>query len=159
MDKVVLFLDFDGVLHPEPCHQDEFLCRLELVQDVLREFRDGIEIVISSSWRDSHSLAELRDMFAVDIGALIVGVTPGIRKPTLEWLPGNAPRHERQWEIERWLEVNRPWGTPWLALDDRPYWFLEDCADLLLTDSRLGFTEDQQDTLRDMIRERLEQLK
>lgn len=153
--KVVLFLDFDGVLHPEPFHPDGYLCHIDRVQDVLREFADQVEIVISSSWRDFHSLAELRDMFASDIGALVVGVTPSIRTPSPDWLPGIAPRHEREWEIETWLKANRPWGTPWLAIDDRAQWFREDSANLLLTSSRHGFAMEQQATLRDMIQERL----
>jgi hypothetical protein len=94
-------------------------------------------------------------MFAPDIGALVVGVTPGIRTPSPDWLPGSAPRHEREWEIETWLKANRPWGTPWLAIDDRAQWFREDSANLLLTASRHGFAMEQQATLRDMIQERL----
>lgn len=36
------------------------------------------EIVVSSSWRESHSLDELRDFFALDIRLRVVGVTPDI---------------------------------------------------------------------------------
>jgi hypothetical protein len=49
--KTVIFLDFDGVLHAEGCDPASYLCHIERVQDVLREFNNGIEIVISSSWR------------------------------------------------------------------------------------------------------------
>jgi hypothetical protein len=156
--NVVLFLDFDGVLHPEPGHLDGYLCHIDRVQDVLREFKNDIEIVISSSWRDFHSLDELRDMFAPDIGALVVGVTPSIKTPSPDWLPGSELRYEREWEIETWLKANRPWGTPWLAIDDRAQWFREDSANLLLTVSSHGFALEQQATLRNMIQERLELL-
>ena len=52
------------------------------------------------------------------------------------------------------MRKNRPWSTPWIALDDRAHWFRPECSDLLLTSSRVGFQESDQVTLRDMIRER-----
>ena len=48
---VVLFLDFDGVTHPEPCTQQEEFCTLHMIEGVVREFAE-LEIVISSSWRE-----------------------------------------------------------------------------------------------------------
>jgi hypothetical protein len=31
--KLILFLDFDGVLHPQPCFADSAFCRLPLLED------------------------------------------------------------------------------------------------------------------------------
>jgi hypothetical protein len=52
------------------------------------------------------------------------------------------------------MTKNCEWNTPWLAIDDRQRWFRPECPDLLLTDSRTGFRTDDQDTLRQMLRER-----
>lgn len=46
----VLFLDFDGVTHPEVCTAEQLFCCLPLIEEVLRR-RPGVDIVISSSWR------------------------------------------------------------------------------------------------------------
>ena len=55
---MIVFLDFDGVLHPEfdpddperPKQNSDLFCRLPLIEAVLREFSQ-VEIVISSAWR------------------------------------------------------------------------------------------------------------
>ena len=174
---IVLFLDFDGVTHPEPCFQDNVMCRLGLIEDVLREY-PIVSIVISSSWRDHYTLDELRQHFAVDLRARVVGVTPSLKNPspvrrsgigTAEahacdwemeaWLVANRPAaHEREWEIETWLTANRPPGTPWLAIDDRPEWFKPQSPNLLLTDSKQGFQPRQQQTLRAMLRIRTDEI-
>ncbi len=150
---VVLFLDFDGVTHSEPCAEQDCFTNFHLIETVLREFK-SVEIVISSSWRDHHTLDDLRGMFSHDIGPRVVGVTPSIKNPSSEWLPGTAPGHEREWEIDTWMKANRPWGTPWLAIDDRAHWFRENSQNLLLTKSLFGFHPDQQDDLRLMLQER-----
>lgn len=150
----VLCLDFDGVTHPEPCHPDRYFCYLGQIEAVLRE-HPTVEIVISSSWRDQYSLSELRDFFSPDLAVRVVGMTPSIKRPSSRWLPGNTPEFEREWEIETWMKENRSWGTPWLAIDDRPYWFRPESINLLLTQSKTGFTSDDQVTLRAMLKERL----
>jgi hypothetical protein len=150
---VVLFLDFDGVTHPEPCYKQGCFSNLHLIEAVLREF-PAVELVISSSWRDHHTLDELRDMFSPDIGQMVVGVTPSIKNPSSDWLPGSTTEHEREWEIETWMKANRPWGTPWMAIDDRAHWFRENSPNLLLTKSAFGFHPDQQSDFRSMLQER-----
>lgn len=151
--SIIIFLDFDGVSHPEPCQQEQLFCYLARIEDVLREYPMA-EIVISSSWRDEYSLEQLRAFFAPDMGARVVGITPSIKNPSSTWLPGQVPEFEREWEIETWLKENRSWDTPWLAIDDRPYWFRPNSTNLLRTHSHTGFTLDDQTTLRDMLKAR-----
>lgn len=158
MSKIVVFLDFDGVLHPQPCWQENVFCRLELVEDVLREFKDCVEIVVSSSWRDHFSQDDLRHMFSSELRHLVIGVTPSIVTPSPRWVIGQSPPWEREFEIETWLEGNRTLDTPWIALDDRPEWFRDDCPNLLVTDPAYGFAENQQQTLRLMLRHRRDEL-
>jgi hypothetical protein len=153
VSTLCLFLDFDGVTHPEPCLKVHEFCFLPLIEDVLREY-GAVEVVISSSWRNEYSLDQLRSFFSADIAKRVVGVTPSSKKPTDEWLPGRVGGYERERECDAWMQKNRTWGTPWLAIDDRPHWFRPDCADLLLTSSKVGFQESDKDTLREMIRDR-----
>lgn len=150
----ILFLDFDGVTHPEPCLSADEHCKLPLIESVLRDY-PAVKIVISSSWRDHYSLEEMSAFFAPDIASRLIGVTPSIKRPSSNWLPGHVPEFEREWEIESWMKVNCAWDTPWMAIDDRPYWFRPDSANLLVTHSRTAFTLADQVTLRTMLQERL----
>ncbi|WCT24267.1 HAD domain-containing protein [Acidovorax temperans] len=52
----ILFLDFDGVLHPEHCHESKHFCCLPVLEDALRQAPEW-QVVISSTWRLQKSLA------------------------------------------------------------------------------------------------------
>ena len=150
----VLFLDFDGVTHPEPCKAEHEFCQLSLIEEVLRQ-HPRVDVVISSSWRQVHSLEEMRAHFAPDIAQRVVGVTPSNKQPTSAWLPGAAVAFEREGECDSWMKQNRSWGTPWVAIDDRAHWFRPGCNDLLQTSAKTGFLPDDQATLMAMLLERL----
>ncbi len=139
----VLFIDFDGVFHPEgtpPCDEFQFVpgfC------EVLRQFDpDGlIPIVVRSMWRFSTTIEQLRSHFPDHVGRQIVGVTPDLTpaKPVHAinainaWGDGTlAPiRGQRQRECERWMGDHAPAGS-WLAIDDRDNLFESGCANLFL---------------------------
>ncbi|MET3139349.1 hypothetical protein AAKU61_003730 [Undibacterium sp. GrIS 1.2] len=104
---MILFLDFDGVLHPEPCYDEAklFTC-LSRLEQVLREFA-SVRIVISSTWREKHSLSDLRRLFSADIAERIIGVTPSWRDHSeLVDIIG----YQRHAEIEAWLRQSE---SPW----------------------------------------------
>lgn len=65
-------LDFDGVLHPR---QTGSFVHLGLLAGWLRS-HPGVDVVISSSWRETNSLVALRDLFPHDLQSRIVGTTP-----------------------------------------------------------------------------------
>jgi len=153
VNNCILFIDFDGVTHPELGFKADEFCALPLIEDVLRDF-PGVDIVISSSWRTQFSLQELRDFFSADLAQRVIGVTPSSRAASDTWLPGSSVGFERESECDAWMRQNRPWGTPWIAIDDRPHWFRPDCTDLLLTSSTVGFCQSDQETLREMIQQR-----
>jgi len=111
---------------------------------VVRE-RVHVAIVVSSSWRESHSLDELRDFFAPDIKPRVVGVTPDM------WDQALAPAYVRERECLAWLAANRPAGTRWLAIDDRPAFFQPNCPNLFLTDTLQGFLAGQMASLREKL--------
>jgi hypothetical protein len=150
---VILFLDFDGVTHQDRCSVDNLFCRMPLIEEVLREF-PHVEIVISSSWREHYSLDDMRDFFDVGMQDRVIDVTPNIDSfAGKQWLPGQGPVCERQWECELWMKENRPLGARWLAIDDRPTWFAPGCQNLLASNPEFGFMPADQVTLRKMLQD------
>ncbi len=142
---MILFLDFDGVLHPEPCYDDGqlFSC-LPRLESVLRDFT-GVQIVISSTWREKYSLSELKTFFSADIATRIVGVTPVWQKiPEIV----DAVGYQRHAEIEGWLrQSGEPWRS-WLAIDDKSYLFKPFLKNLIKTNSLIGIDADAENRLR-----------
>lgn len=140
---MVLFLDFDGVTHAEPYTPASAFEKLHLIEAVIRVAGD-VQIVISSSWREDHTLDELRCVFSPDLRQLVVGVTPDL------WNPEQPITHLREAECRAWLDEYRP-GSQWVALDDRPTWFSPNCPNLLVTDTPQGFLRSQENLLREML--------
>ena len=140
---MILFLDFDGVLHPYPCMTRQYFCQLPLMERILRGF-PGVEIVISSAWRlrfsdQNEALLQMRKHFSSDIAERVVGTTPDHRDRPRSEAPPGLGEFLREWECLSWLRENRPAGTAWLALDDQPGLFTPDCTDLMLTSFKTGF--------------------
>ncbi len=133
----ILFLDFDGVTHPEGCSAERLFCCLPLIEEVLRR-RPGVDIVISSSWRATRSLAELQKRFSLELRDRVVGCTPLYKQDKCE----PAQRHVREIECRTWLRVHRPQVLElgaWLAVDDNPWLFSPGCPHLLMTAHWRGF--------------------
>jgi len=130
----VLFLDFDGVVHPESCSSAQLFCGLPLIEEVLLRY-PRVEIVISSSWREHHGLQELQGHFSPALRDRVVGCTPIYRQDPCE----PAQRHVREIECTSWLRAHRP-DAQWLALDDNPRLFRKGCQNLLSIDGRVCFT-------------------
>jgi len=159
--RCILFLDFDGVTHPDPCEVDQLFTKLPLIEDVLREFQ-ACSIVVSSSWREVHPLVEMRAYFSKDIQSRVIGVTPKFPVPHRHVATELTPAHHRQWECEKWLQSKQVWlpqnrriETPWIAIDDRHEWFHSQCPNLLATTTRIGFTPTDAYRLYVMLKERL----
>jgi hypothetical protein len=139
----VLFLDFDGVLHPDGCDIDLWFCRLPLLQPVLRDFPQ-LEVVISSSWGQKHSLDELHD-FLNDIKARIIDVTPG--SLLLSEIPTELWNFVREAQCDAWIRRNRP-GAPWVAIDDQQWRFDPASKNALIVDGKSGLTSADVEELR-----------
>lgn len=139
---MILFLDFDGVLHPEQ-EGRELFCKRPLLWEILRA-RPQIEVVFSTSWRESHPFEALVDFATAhggeDLASRFVGTNPVLGKDHRDHY-----RH-RERECLAWLAENelrypiarRP--LPWLALDDVAYWFAIPCWQLYTVDHRTGLT-------------------
>lgn len=130
--RPVLFLDFDGVLHPSLCLEAELFCRRPLFEEVMRRF-PAVRIVVSSSWRHHFAVERLRPHFSGDIAERIDDITP-------LWVPGGPA--DRFQEIMAFASSRGLDEEAWLALDDSAFEFPMDCANLVLCDSRFGLTEE-----------------
>jgi hypothetical protein len=135
----IVFLDFDGVLHPDGGR--ERFSRLPAFSDWLRS-RPQVYVVISSTWRALHPWNELVGLFDADIQPRVVGATQLYSKidpePEPRWL-----LYKREAECRHWIMSNALATQPWAALDDMPSLFSPFCPQLVVCDSKVGFAEDQ----------------
>lgn len=138
----LLFLDFDGVMHPVGCEIDRYFCHLALLEAWLRR-RPGVGVVISSSWREVHPVSEMQSYFAQDIGSRILGATPLIRRDRRAQYGAEPPvtRFEREVEITRWLHESGANGGSWAALDDQAWLFSPGNDRLVLCAGDVGLTQ------------------
>jgi len=137
----LLFLDFDGVLHPNFCSPDQYFCRLPDLAKLLGSEDRRLRIVISSSWRFHHSPAQLVQVFPEHVRARVVGGTG-------EPVPGS---HSRYNEILAFLG-NRRDRDDWRALDDSLVEFPDRCPQLIACDGRRGIGDNELEQLRSWLR-------
>lgn len=138
---MVLFLDFDGVLHP--FHRPNgALVLIPAFERILRDFPE-VDIVISSSWREGYALDELRSFFSPDIALRIIGVTPVLSMEEHEFV--------REAEIGMWRADAGRAAEPWVALDDMPSFFSPGCEHLVLVDPYTGLNADTENVLRERL--------
>lgn len=134
---MILFLDIDGVLHPDPAPEDKvFSCR-HLLWEILRTCPD-LQVVISSDWRLKHSLADLAQWITAGSTEILqnrfVGTTPVF----------SELRHTyrgREQECRAWLEQSHRADERWFALDDVASNFEFGAPQLILVDYRTGLTD------------------
>lgn len=133
---LVIFLDFDGVLHHVNADSETFFEKsLHLIQAL--EYSDPeeqIPLVVSSNWRLTNALGTLKETLPDPIARRIIGVTPDLidSSPSLAWNNGNSPSRYRvrQREIETWMSTYSPAGK-WLAIDDIASGFEEQSRSLI----------------------------
>lgn len=140
---MILFLDIDGVLHPDPVTPDQAFSQRHLLWEFLNTRLD-VQVVISSDWRVHHSLDELVDFILAgsdgQLRSRFAGVTPV--------LPGAGHEYRgRERECRQWLAESDFAGSPWIAIDDVAGNFAYGCPDVLITDYRVGLTSKDIDTL------------
>ncbi len=119
---MVIFLNFDGVLHPflERSGVTAF-CYMPLLEKVLREF-PVVQIMIASTQREFVPLPLLKEQFASDIAGRIAGATPVHQIRDAGDVAGSRYR-----EILAYLNGS---GAGWLSLDDDASLFPLGCAEL-----------------------------
>lgn len=132
-----LFLDFDGVLHPEFCHESKHFTFLPNFEQVLRRV-PHCEVVITSTWRLQFPVDDLRAHFSQDVAHRVIGATPKFCE--LENVPNSLLGYEREAECNAWLRTNDRAVFPWLAIDDRPWLYRPFSRSLFLVDGKIGLT-------------------
>jgi hypothetical protein len=133
----LLFLDFDGVLHPlRSGEAGRFVCMPAF--EAWARAHPAIEIVISSTRRQIFPFETIRRFFSSDIRGRIIGVTP------IVVVEAEYKRHR---EIGIWLHKNQRDAAPWLALDDSEDRFPPGCPNLVLCDPARGFDEETAERL------------
>ncbi len=153
---MILFLDFDGVLHPFfplpdlPDDENAFFSYWPRLLRVLDDF-PSVDVVVSSSWRTSENLmAQVPE----SLRRRIVGLTPEIKRRTRKQYPSNfVPEPIRYLEIQRYLKTHKQEPTHWIALDDDPLLFPAACPQLILCSMGFGVSEEA------ILRRRLEAMK
>ena len=129
----LLFLDFDGVLHPSHFASGSAFARASLLEETLLQFCP--KIVVSSSWRFTHSIERLKKIVPGAIANLIVGTTGA---PVI----GKHPRFN---EIQNFLQGYGP--VDWRALDDSYWEFPNPCPKLIRCNPNTGISNKQVDIL------------
>ena len=126
MSNKVLFLDFDGVLHPTT-HGSVLLSQLPLLESALESC--DYTMVISSSWRFHMEIDALKNHFSPALQNKIMGIT------------GEAyiGAYARFPEINAY--VLQHGIKDWRALDDSYWEFPQGCSQLIRCNPNSGLTQ------------------
>jgi len=135
---VILFLDYDGVLHPDPCKDVSRLFenapRLAHALDMF----PGVGIVLSTSWRTVKTREQLLAPLPEIVRQRVLGINPNFGDFSA---PARLVPYRRHAECDQWLRTHSMSDGPWLALDDRPEWFAPYCDNLIECNPRVGLDE------------------
>lgn len=149
---MILFLDFDGVMHPGTGRMQDRFCRAPLLWEILRACHE-VEVVFSSSWRELYQCCQMTEFVTrgggEDLVRRFIGATPDTRaaRALFGFCGLEAPDSDfmcRELEIEVWRRTDGfkvgALGRPWLAIDDVEEWFAEGSKNLHLVNGRTGLT-------------------
>lgn len=114
MNTIVLFVDFDGVLHPlgEEAFDEHFdliknenlFCWRSILEDLLEPYRT-VKIVVSSDWRCVFGDESLIRLLGSDLGPRFIGVVETYQSSRAGEILAEASRRKLDY---------------WLAVDDHP---------------------------------------
>ena len=151
---MILFLDYDGVLHADAVYLErgrpvlradgELFMWADALAELLAE-RPHVQIVLSTSWARELRFARARDYLPADLRTRVIGST---------WHSGMATDDEqRPLGRETWWDtatryqqirryVDRAGLTQWGAVDDQPEgWAESDRAHLVQTQADTGLSD------------------
>jgi len=126
MSNKVLFLDFDGVLHPTT-HGTVLLSQLPLLESTLESC--DYTMVISSSWRFHMEMENLKKHFSSSVRNKIMGATGDA------YIGAYARFHEiNAYVLQHGIK-------DWRALDDSYWEFPQGCGHLIRCNPNSGLTQ------------------
>jgi hypothetical protein len=101
----VLYLDFDGVMHPAECGS---FCNAPFLQRVLESCPE-VDVVLSTNWRINADPEQLPSHFPSDIRFRVVDVTPSSEMvPTSGKANVKRTLPTRRWDSTlRWMTMHR----------------------------------------------------
>ena len=139
MNKQILFLDFDGVLHPTLAQPAALFIHGSRLAEALRPH--PVNIVISSSWRFHFSKEEYLAKLPKELAGQVIGAT------------GNAHvgKFARWHEIQQYVKKHRL--VDWRALDDSAFEFPLGCRELIACDGSIGVASAQLDLISGWLRQ------
>lgn len=114
----IIFLDFDGVLRHRGW-EGEAIAHLNTLTDETKA-----NIVVSSDWRHTHELRELRNVLCrVGVTGFVLDMTPIIRDSDIDLPSGRmdiANPLIRSMEVSRWISIHKECLAPfsYVVLDD-----------------------------------------
>ena len=115
---MILFLDFDGVLHPKGANSDQLFRKAPLIWSLLGMLPE-LQVVFSTSWIASYPLDDLINFATYGGGETLasrfIGSTPSVPLDPTRNITG--PVYRRELECLAWLG-ERASKTAWIALDD-----------------------------------------
>ena len=123
--RKIVYLDFDGVLHPTSPLTEGLFSRVHLLEPLFED--DLASIVISSSWRFTHLLPALQSKLPDFLAKRVIDTTgvPVIGK------------HARFHEITTHAYSNDV-AVLWRALDDSYWEFPANCKELIRCNPNTG---------------------
>ena len=127
--RKTIYLDFDGVLHPNVLQKGQAFCHVPLLESALAG--KSVGIIISSSWRLHETWEYIEMLFPSSIRGFLNGCT------------GKA--YSGRWS--RWNEINEHASKcgvgDWVALDDYERGFPPECPNLIICDGSIGLQQPQ----------------
>jgi len=148
INKIICFMDFDGVVHSwhDKRANTNLFCHFSRISDILDRYIH-VDIVISSSWRFEKSWEEIMNYIPKNYHDRILGHTPPDK------LHGGECLYGRYREISRWLDSeNYPTNNRWIAIDDADDFPPEiKDAHVCLTDCWKGFMPENESRLIELI--------
>ncbi|WP_459568224.1 HAD domain-containing protein [Cupriavidus sp. 8B] len=166
---MILFLDYDGVLHPDAAylvngrpelHADgELFMWAPVLEGILRPYPD-VRIVLSTSWVRVLGFSRARDYLSPELRARVIGATwhSAMRRHSEA-----SHRVDESWfnalsryeQIARYIVRGGPRAANWIAVDDDADGWDERLRNRLVkTDEELGLSSlDAQEELRIVLRE------
>lgn len=138
---MIIFLDFDGVLHG---YGDSLFASLPRFESVMRKHL-FVYVVLSTSWRTVYPLSGLLNLFSADLRERILGVTPVIDEGSTLF------PYRRYQEVLLYLRNKGLKWMPWIAIEDDRGCYPLGLSNILWCDPDYGLTEKSVITLQEMI--------
>lgn len=124
---MILFLDFDGVLHPSGT-TDSYFCNMPLLESFMLQHRH-LKVVVTSIHRKKYPFEAIVNFFPPSIQSRVIGVTPISDKVS-----------DKYKDVHKWMEINR-YNGPWLVVDDNLTSFPEDYKNAIKITPSTGLTK------------------